>query len=184
MNMDVRAAISGLRVVRTFEERPLAPEHLTVILNAGQRAGSSKNQQRRAFIAITERARLRELAAVGPYAGHLAGAAAALALVTPDPRGPDQPLSILWDLGLAAQNMILVAWSLGIGSCPATVYDQDLARRLLGLPDGVVCEYLLSFGYPANPEDLTRPLRPGGRRPLEEVVHRERWQGAPVPRPE
>ncbi len=173
--MDIQAAIAGLRVIRAFDERPLSPDHLTAILDAGRRASSSKNQQRWTFIAVTERARLGELAAVGRYAGHLTGAAAAVALVTPNSRDPDQPLSVMWDLGLASQNMILVAWSLGIGSCPVTVYDQDLVRRLLGLPNGMACAFLLSFGYPANPEDLTRPLRPGGRRPLEEVVRREHW---------
>jgi len=173
--MDVLDAINGLRVVRRFAERPLDPEHLRAILNAGRRASSSKNQQRWDFIVVTERALLRDLGKVGDFAGHLGGAAAAVALVTPDPRGPKAPLSVLWDLGLASQNMILAAWSLGVGSCPATVYDHDLARRLLGYPEDRACLYLLSFGYPADPEDLTRPLKPGGRRPLEELVHEERW---------
>lgn len=175
MTMDVESAIAGLRVVRKFDDRPLAEEDLAAILNAGRRAGSSKNQQRWAFIVVTERDRLHALSEVGPFAGHLAGAAAAVALVTPDPRGPDTPLSVLWDLGLASQNMILTAWSRGIGSCPATVYEADLARRLLGLPAGTTCEYLLSLGYPSRPDDLTRPLRPGGRRPIEDLVHREQW---------
>ena len=173
--MDVLEAIQGLRVVRRFADRPLEPDHLRAILNAGRRASSSKNQQRWAFIVVTDRTHLRELSAIGAYAGHLTGAAAAVALVTPDPRGPRQPLSVLWDLGLASQNMILAAWSLGIGSCPATVYDHDLARRLLGHPADYDCEYILSFGYPADPDDLTRPLKPGGRRPLKELVHEERW---------
>jgi nitroreductase len=98
-----------------------------------------------------------------------------VALVTPDPRGADSPLSVLFDLGQAAQNMMLAAWELGIGSVPATVYEHDLARRLLGYPDTHHCEYLLSFGYPADPTDLTRPKRTGGRRPLAELVHEERW---------
>ncbi|HEX5590658.1 MAG TPA: nitroreductase family protein [Candidatus Limnocylindrales bacterium] len=173
--MDVLDAIHGLRVVRRFADRPIEPAHLDTILNAGRRASSSKNQQRWDFIVVTDRDRLRALGEVGAYAGHLAGAAAAIALVTPDPRGPDQPLSVLWDLGLASQNMILAAWALGIGSCPATVYDADLARRLLGYPADRTCEYLLSLGYPADPETLTRPLRRGGRRPLAEIVHHERW---------
>lgn len=173
--MDVETAIAHLRVVRRFEERPIEATRLEAIVNAGRRASSSKNSQRWAFIVVTDRARLGELAAVGAYAGHLAGAAAAIALVTPDPRGPDQSLSVLWDLGLATQNMILMAWSLGIGSCPATVYDQDLARRLLGYPEDMTCQFLVSFGYPADPGDLTRPLKPGGRRPLAELLHRERW---------
>ena len=127
--MDIETAIRTLRVVRRFEDRPLEPAHLEAILNAGRRASSSKNQQRWGFIVVTDRERLRQLAAVGDFAGHLAGAAAAVALVTPDPRGPGQPLSVLWDLGLASQNMILAAWSLGIGSCPATVYDWNAPQK-------------------------------------------------------
>ena len=81
----------------------------------------------------------------------------------------------MFDLGQAADSMMLVAWELGIGSVPATVYEHDLAQRLLGYPDGQHCEFLLSFGYPADPADLQRPLKAGGRRPLDDLVHQERW---------
>ncbi len=173
--MDVWQAIRSKRMVRRFEDRPLEPAHLTRILDAGRHAGSAQNLPRWDFNVVEDRQRLRELAGVGPFAAHVAGAAAAVALVVPDPRAADSPLSVMWDLGLAAENMQLVAWELGIGSCPATVYDHDRARRLLGYPEDRLCEYLLSFGYPARPEDLTRPPRAGGRRSLDEVVHRGTW---------
>jgi nitroreductase len=168
-------AVLTKRAVREFADRPLDEAHLLRILDAGRRAGSSKNQQRWAFIVVEQRDHLRELARVGPWAGHLAGAAAAVALVTPDPSATDAPLSIMFDLGQAAENMMLVAWELGIGSVPATVYEHDLARQLLGYPPDRHCEFLLSFGYPRDPSVLTRPPRGGGRVPLESIVHRERW---------
>jgi nitroreductase len=171
----VWAAIDGRRAIRDFTDRPLEPAHLDRILRAGRRSGSSKNLQRWDFVVCRDRDHLRELSAVGPWAGHLAGAAVAVALVTPDPRDADSPLSVMFDLGQAAQNMMLAAWELGIGSVPATVYEHDLARRLLGYPDTHHCEYLLSFGYPANPADLTRPKKADGRRPLASMVHEERW---------
>ncbi len=171
----VWAAISRRRAIRTFEDRPLDPAHVERILHAGRRANSSKNTQRWAFIVCRDRDHLRALSKVGPFAGHLAGASVGIALVTPDPRGADAPMSIMFDLGQAADSMMLAAWELGIGSVPATVYDQPLARGLLGYPEDRHCEYLLSFGYPADPADLTRPPRPGGRRPLDELVHDERW---------
>jgi len=34
---------------------------------------------------------------------------------------------------------------------------------------------VLSFGYPADPAELTRPLRAGGRQALDDLVHEERW---------
>jgi nitroreductase len=168
-------AIRSRRVIRRFADRPLAPEGLDRILRAGRRANSSKNQQRWAFIVCQDRALLKELAAVGPWAGHLAGAAVGIALVTPDPKTADAPLSVMFDIGQAADSMMLAAWELGIGSVPATVYEHDLAQRLLGYPDGQYCEFLLSFGYPADPADLTRPLKAGGRLRLEDLVHQERW---------
>jgi len=173
--MDVWDAIRTKRMVRRFDGREVEPERLEHILDAGRHAGSSKNLQRWDFVIVRDRELLSRLAAVGPYAGHLAGAAVAVALVTPDPMADGQPMSVMWDLGVAAQNMMLVAWELGIGSCPATVYEQPVARSLLAYPADRHCEYLLSFGYPADPQDLTRPPKTGGRRPLSDVVHEGRW---------
>ena len=173
--MDTWQAIDTTRTIRKFEDRPLEPEHLQRILDAGRRAGSSKNSQRWDFVACTDRAHLTQLSEVGPYAQHIATAAAAIALVVPDPATNDAPYSIMWDLGRAAQNMTLAAWELGIGSVPATVYNQDLARELLGYPADYWCEFLLSFGFPTNPEALTWKKRAGGRKQLEAIVHYERW---------
>jgi nitroreductase len=168
-------AVDSLRVCRDFAARPLEPWALERILDAGRRTGSSKNQQRWAFITCLERAHLARLATLGPWAGHLAGAAVAVALLSPDPRLPGAHVSLAWDLGRAAQNMMLVAWELGIGSVPATVYEHERARDLLGYPEDWHCEFILSFGYPADPAMLVAPKRPGGRRPLVELVHAERW---------
>jgi nitroreductase len=167
-------AIDSVRVVREFSDEPIEPEHLERILNAGRRTGSSKNDQHWAFIVIRDRDHLTELAKVGHYAGHLAGATVAVAIVTPDATGHYNN-SVMWDSGRAAQSMVLAAWELGIGSAPATVYDHALAARLLGLPEDHRCDFLLSFGYPADPTRLTAPNRAGGRVPLSDLVHEERW---------
>jgi nitroreductase len=172
--METWQAINTARVVRKFSDEPIADEHLERILDAGRRTGSSKNDQHWAFIVLRDRDHLRELAAVGDYAGHLAGATVAIALVTPNATGHYNN-SVMWDCGRAAQNMVLAAWELGIGSVPATVYDHDLASGLLGLPEDRRCDFLLSFGHPADPAKLTARNRAGGRVPLSELVHEERW---------
>jgi nitroreductase len=172
--METWNAIDTIRVVRRFAPRPLDESHLERIVNAGRRAGSSKNQQRWAFVVARDRQHLRELSRVGDFASHLAGAAAAVALVTPEASGHDRD-SIMWDCGRAAQNMVLAAWDLGIGSVPATVYDHALAARLLGLPDDRRCDFLISFGYPEDETKLTAPNKAGGRLALEDMVHWERW---------
>jgi hypothetical protein len=70
---------------------------------------------------------------------------------------------------------VLAAWELGIGSAPATVYNQDLTRTILGYPGDHHCEYLLSFGYPADPSELSAPKRSGGRVRLQDIVRHETW---------
>jgi nitroreductase len=172
---DTWSAISRKRMVRRFQPRPLEPEHLTRIVDAGRHSASSKNQQRWDFVVIEDRERLVALSKSGDYAGHLAGAAAAVALVTPDPRHAGASLSVIWDVGMAAENMMLAAWELGVGSCPATVYHQDVVREALGIPADRFCGWILSFGYPADADDMTRPPKAGGRKALDEVVHRETW---------
>lgn len=173
--MEIWDGVDGIRVVREFSDAAVPDEHLTRIVNAGRRAGSSKNLQRWGFVVVRDRDRLRDLSRTGDFAGHIAGAAVAIALVTPDPAAPDQPYSVLFDLGRAAQNMVLVAWDLGIGSVPATVYDHDLVREILEFPSDHYCEYILSFGYPADSTVLSKPKQAGGRRGFADVLHEEVW---------
>lgn len=167
---DVRA----IRVVRRYRPPPLTEPEVRAIVDAGRKAGSSKNVQRWDFVTVRERETLRALAGVGRYASHLPGAGAAIALVVPRP-DPEHARSILWDLGRAAQNIVLTAWAMGIGSCPVTVHRFEVAARILGLPADRQCEYVIALGWPEDPADLSRPPQAGGRKGFDEVVHAERW---------
>lgn len=170
--MDVVEAIGMFRAVRRFDPRPLSEEAVRTILNAGRRAQSSKNAQPAQLIAITDRDTLTRLSTTGDFAGHLAGAALGVALVAP--KDEDRTGWILFDLGQVTAYMQLAAWDLGIGSCIATIYRPDEAAAILGIPPEYECPLALSFGEPL-PGERERPLRAGGRRPLDEVVHQQRW---------
>ena len=159
--------------VREFSDKPVKPKRIKRILEAGRRAPSSNNEQRWAFIVVTDRQRLVELGRVGMWSSHVAGAAFAVALVTPDADEHWVRESIAFDLGQVAQNMMLEAWELGIGSCHASVYDPELAQRLLGYPTGLRCDYLISFGYP---KDGAEPAKHVARRPLADLRHDEVYQ--------
>lgn len=171
--MDAAEAIRTKRAVREFSPETLSEDVVLRILNAGRRAQSSKNTQPWMFVVVREKPRLAELARLGTYAGHLAGAAMAVVLVSPDPA--TRP-TILFDLGQAAAYMQLAAWELGVGSCLATLYETAKVAELLGLPPDREARIALSFGRPADPPLLNSAPRPGGRRPLAETVHWERWE--------
>jgi len=170
--MDVKDAIRTKRVVRKFLEKPLPDETMQVILNAGRRTQSSKNSQDWQFIAVTDKATLKELSQCGEWAGHLAGAAMAVAILTPD---PSDKFQYLFDAGQAAAFMQLAAWELGIGSCPASIYDAERARAILGFPPAWHVRVALSFGFPADEAKLSAAPKKGGRKSMEDVVHWEKW---------
>jgi nitroreductase len=170
--MEVAQAIRTKRAVRSYRPEALPEEAVRAILQAGRRSQSSKNTQPWHFVAVQERATLQQLSQMGTWAGHLAGAALGVAILTLDPA---QRWSVLFDAGQAAAYMQLAAWDLGIGSCLATIYQPDAARLLLGFPSEYHMHVALSFGYPEDAAVLVDPPRPGGRRPWGDIVHLEHW---------
>jgi nitroreductase len=170
--MNVSDAIRTKRAVREFAEQALPQADVHAILEAGRRSQSSKNTQPWHFIAIQDKDILKSLSELGDWAGHLAKAALGVAILTPDPQARFQ---VLFDAGQAAAYMQLAAWEMGIGSCLASIYQPEKARELLGFPDDLHLRIAISFGYPLSKEVLTRPLRRGGRKPFDEIVHWDRW---------
>lgn len=171
--METWDAIRSRRDIRDFADRPIPPEHLDRILEAGRRSPSSINWQPWDFIVVTGRAELEELAKVWTHATHVRRSAATVALVSVLPADEMRREWIHYDLGQATMSMMLAAADLGIGSGHAVVKDQDLARRLLRFPADRFLVYLLPLGYPAG-----RPLRPIAnptRRPFAQVVHHGVW---------
>ena len=170
--MEVMEAIRTKRAVRKFLDKPLPENVVKAILNAGRRSQSSKNTQAWQFIAIRDKEILKELSQCGEWAGHIAGAALCVAILTPD---PNEKFQIMFDAGQAAAFMQLAAWELGVGSVPASLYEFDKTRAILGFPAEWHLRIALSFGYALEEEKLSAPPKKGGRMALDEIVHWDKW---------
>jgi len=171
--METWDAIRARRATKEYDDTPLTESDLERILEAGRRAPSSGNNQRWDFILIRDREQLERISHVWPGAAHIANAAAAVGLVAPFDDDLRLTASINYDLGQAAMSMMIAASDLGIGSRTASVQDYELASEVLGLPEDKRLTWLLGLGHPGD-----RPLKPiknPARRPLEEVVHHDRW---------
>lgn len=165
--MNVSEAIQQKRAVRLFTEQPLPQEIIEQILDAGRRSQSAKNSQPWEFIVVQDPETRAQLSVLGEYMGHAKGAAMVIVFVG---------LHSHWwggfDIGQCAAYMQLAAMELGIGTCIGTIDKTEAAKALLGVPQERVLNGVLSFGYP-SPEH--KPYQMGGRRPLDEVTHPEKW---------
>jgi nitroreductase len=164
--MNVKEAIRTKRASRQFTSETVPQTVEDAILNAGRLSQSSKNSQPWQFIVVRDKETLKQLSETGTYAGHLAGADFAVVIAAESEENA-------FDMGQSAAYMQLAAWEEGVGSCLATIYEPEKAKAILGIPEDRFVRYALSFGYPQErPADAPRKTN---RRPLDEVVRKERW---------
>ncbi|HEY1821924.1 MAG TPA: nitroreductase family protein [Trebonia sp.] len=171
--METWDAIRARRNVRTYLQDPVPDADLDRIAEAGWRAPSASNRQHWNFIIVTDRDQLQALSTVWQGARHIAGAAAAIALVLPEPADERGKVVDQYDLGQATYAIMLAAADLGIGTGHSSVGEQEKAREILGVPDDHSVAYLIGVGYPAD-----RPIKPivkPNRLPFGEVVRRDHW---------
>jgi len=171
--METWDAIRARRNVRSYRAEPVPAADLERIAEAAWRAPSASNRQHWTFIVVTDRDQLQALSAVWRGAGHIAQAAAAIALVIPQTEDDHSREVDRYDLGQATYALMVAAADLGIGSGHAGVGDQDSARRILGVPADHDVAYLIGLGYPAD-----RPLKPiarPNRRQIDEVIRHGHW---------
>ena len=132
--MDVYQCIKTRRTVREFKPDPVPQPLIWKILQAGRWAPSSSDSQPWHFIVIQDRntlAALGEIATQGRFIGQ-----ARLAIAIAMDNAPRPQL----DAGRALQQMELMAWSEGLGSCFVglrVAEQRQRAMELLGIPQGM-----------------------------------------------
>lgn len=164
---DFHQFILDLRALRDYQDRPIEPDHMDAILEAARWTGSSKNRQDWSFIVVDDRERLQGLAEHGDFTQPVRDSAATLVLVR-------EPGGNMFDIGRAAQNIMLAAQTLGVASCPITLHRSADARQFLGLSPDQEPMYAVALGYPT--EDA-RPRKFGGRKDRSAVVVKDRGEG-------
>lgn len=184
MNQTIRQ-LKERKSVRVFEDRHLPPEEVSAILEAAVNAPTAGNQQLYTIIHVTDpqlKARLAESCDHQPFI-----AKAPLVLVfcadcrkwyqaflengcQPRKPGVGDLMLAVSDTNIAAQNAVVAAQSLGIGSCYiGDIMEQaQTQRQLLSLPAYVFPAAMVVFGYPTA-QQLERPKPP--RSPMHHIVH-------------
>jgi nitroreductase len=168
--VDTYLAVASKRDWRSYADRPIPEDVVTRILDAGRVAGSGSNKQPWTFVVVEDAERKQRLAETVYAAGNVLGAALVIAIATP---GGGRTL----DVGRAMQNMMLVAWNDGVGSCPNGMPDRAQTAEVLGLEGEVEPVIVLTFGFPRRPRDPESKSaeewsREANRKPLGELLKR------------
>jgi nitroreductase len=167
--MEVFEAVRTVLAVRKYQDKPLPPQVVRRIVEAGRLTGSSMNGQPWHFIVVENPETLRQLGALARSGPYIAGAAAAVVVAI------EKTKFAVSDTSRAIQSMILTAWSEGVGSNWVDFLGLTQVKSLLGIPNDLDVLAVLPFGYPAQAHGRGKKQR----KPLSEVAHRERF-GQPL----
>ena len=167
--MDYTTLITSRYSVRSFSKTPIAPEHLSLILQAGQIAPTAGNRQPQRILVVQQADKISRLAEATPYTFD----APCILAVCADlrncwKRSTDGFCSNLADTAIVTTHMMLQAWDIGVGSCWVCAFNPFKVREILGIPDHLQIDCLLPMGY-ADPDAKPGPKHLE-RKPLTETV--------------
>ncbi len=184
--METNEAIRSRRSIRRFLEKEVEPEKLQELLEAVRMSPSWANLQCWRLIVVKDKAvreQISELSYVEAFLspkGFKANPAkkgiAEAPVVIVACADPAQSGSLwdqhyyLTDIGIAAQNLMLSAHSLGLGTVFVGIFDENRLKGLLHIPADIRIVGIFPVGYPRDEKKEGPP-----RKPLSEFVFHEKW---------
>jgi len=169
--VDFFETIAARYSVRGYKPDPVPDELLDKVLEAARRAPTAANRQPFRLVVVQTRGREEELARVYGRPWFTQAPLVVAVIAVPGEawrRMDDKPYHEV-DAAIAMDHLILAATALGLGTCWIAAFDPAAAREVLGLPDDVEPIAFTPLGWP------DKEPRGTGRRPLAELVKRERW---------
>jgi nitroreductase len=151
--MDILDIIRDRRSVRRFNSRGVEREKLDRILEAAKWAPSAGNLQARDFILVRDPDMRDRIARAALNQGFISRAPVILVVCANMRRSGErygargESLYCVQDATASIQNMLLMAHSMGVGSCWVGAFDEGEVRKILGIPDGVRPIALVPMGY-------------------------------------
>ncbi len=161
--MDTLEAIRTRRSIRKYRIDPVSRDLIETVIDAGRLAATGGNKQPWEFVVVTESEKRAQLAAIGGHGKFIAQAAVCIAVFAGEGITPFE------DCAAAAENMLLAARALGLGTCwvgnPRASFAEK-AREFLSVPERFKFFALIALGYP---DDSPQPAK----RALTDVLHWE-----------
>jgi nitroreductase len=167
--VDVFEAIKGRRSIRQFTDEPIGGDALEKLLDAAKWAPSAGNQQKWRFVVVTSPSQRELIRKFAPGIFLMPAAFIVICAEKAPDANPWAEATYLADCSIAAQNMMLAAYEMGIGTCVALSYAKVAVSEILDLPENVEPLLILTLGHPA--EDPEPPPRLG----LKEIAFMDEY---------
>ena len=155
--MDVLEAIKQRRSIRQFTDEPIGKDALERLLDAARWAPTASNQQRWRFVVVTSPSVKELIKKFAPGIFVMPAVFIVICVEKAPDANPWAEATYLADCAIAAQNIMLAAYEMGIGSCPALSYAKVAISEILNIPEGIEPLLVITLGYPA--EDPEPPPR-------------------------
>lgn len=173
--MDVMEAIKTRRSIRKYLDTPVTWDQISQVVDGGKSAPSAGNLQNWKFIIVRDPEKRKQIAEACLQQYWMADAPAHI-VVCAEPRKAVRFYGIRGDrlytiqnCAAAVQNILLVANSIGLGSCWVGAFDENMLKRILNIREDVRPQAVVTLGYPA--EAVPEPLH----YTLENVTFFETW---------
>jgi len=173
--MDILEAIRGRRSIRAFRSKDVPEETVEKLVDAARCAPSAGNIQPWEFIIVRKPETRRGLAEAALAQTFIEEAPIVIVVCANENRSSmgygarGKSLYCLQDTAAAIQNMLLTAYSLGLGSCWVGAFREDEAREVLEIPRGIRPVAIVPIGYPAETPS------PRSKRAIDRTVHYETY---------
>lgn len=177
--------IRNRRSGRAFALRSVDRDTLLMLLEAARWAPSCANAQSWRFVVASSPEALERLREALSRGNAWAKKAPALIAVVSRTNlgkvGADGRQFHLFDTGMAVENLLIQAVSMGLMGHPMAGFDQPKAKEALGIPADYVLICLIALGYPGDASALEdeqlrgRETAPRQRKLLSEIASFEHW---------
>jgi nitroreductase len=168
------ATLRAVRQIRQYAPDKVPDDIVQQLLEVVRWTGSSQNTQPWHFVVITDAEQLRQISVLRPNINWVAAAPMAIALVFNGANASSEA----YDEGRVTERLLIAAHLLGLGAGTAHFggeTEQAEGKRILGIPEARTARSIVTIGRPTSVKDPRPNARPGGRKPLSEIVSYGRW---------
>jgi len=171
--MDLLEAIKGRRSIRAFKNEEVSVEDVKRLVDAARWAPSAGNIQPWEFIVVRKPEIKKALVEAALGQDFIKEASVVIIVCANENRSSERyglrgkSLYCIQDTAAALQNIHLTAYSLGLGTCWIGAFNEEEARKILKIPQGIRPVAIVPVGHPTETARLPK------KRPFDQVVHYE-----------